>query len=93
MIKGVFKNLILLAVLFICKNSIVAQPTFYYSNLNTQLGVQIEPSKSVYSVYPENYVFSKEYGRIEDSERKTPEETLISAFSSCSAKAIAFVGV
>jgi hypothetical protein len=33
-------------------------------------------------VYPENYVFSKEYGRIEDSERKTPEETLISAFSS-----------
>ncbi|MFN3785136.1 MAG: hypothetical protein ACK4R6_14555 [Spirosomataceae bacterium] len=82
MTKGVFKNLIVFAVLFFCKNSIVAQPTFYYSNLNTQLGVQIEPSKSVYSVYPENYVFSKEYGSIEDSERKTPEETLISAFSS-----------
>jgi hypothetical protein len=49
---------------------------------NTKFGIPIKNNNAIYVIYPNNYVFSKECVKKDNCSNFTPEETLISVFSS-----------
>lgn len=70
--------LVLLSVIF--AQNISGQ--FKYLEIKTSFGLPINDKTAFYYKYPDDYVFSKECLKQEECKKTTPEEALISAFSS-----------
>ncbi len=74
------KTLFILCFVILQANMLFAQ--FKYIETASNFGFQIDNAKTFYSIYPDDYTFTLQCKKQENCSNKTPEETLISLFSS-----------